>query len=160
MTVLGAPLDGLSREARPYPADMLNGCDTGLCLFAAAFLGVNDAIHFARHNIQTVCVDLNAERIGQMETIYPQDWEFLVDDAWAFAGAITGAYTFDAVSVDSFLGDATDRSLTTLELWCSLASKCVTVTIPAGASPAAPAGWKSYEFPRSTRASWLVLQRD
>jgi hypothetical protein len=42
------PLDAISKEARPYPADMLTPARTGLLLFAAAYLGVNDAIHFAR----------------------------------------------------------------------------------------------------------------
>jgi hypothetical protein len=80
--VLEGPLEAVSRVARPFPAWLLNGCETGLCLFAAAFLGHNDAIHFARAGIQTTCVDKDAARIEKMIDLYPRDWEFLTTDAW------------------------------------------------------------------------------
>ena len=160
MTAFAPPLKRISREARPYPADMLTYCETGLCLFAAAFMGVNDAVHYARKGLHTTCVDTNADRLSDMARVYPEGWEFLVSDAWDFAEECLAADIFyDAVSVDTFLGDATERSMGTLKLWCSIARKCVTATIPAGASPPVPAGWRSYEYPRSTKASWLVMQR-
>lgn len=160
MTVLAPPLDRISREARPYPADMLAGCETGLCLFAAAFLGWNDAIHMARNDMTVTCVDRDRDRLAEMANLYPPEWRFRTEDAWRFAHDVSlFGDQWDAVSVDTFLGDATERSLRTLDLWCSLARRCVTVTIPAGTAPAVPAGWRSYEFPRSEKASWLVMQR-
>ena len=160
MKVLDAPLDTISRAARPYPAWLLSGCDTGLCLFAAAFLGHNDAIHFARYELQTTCVDRDAERLEEMAHLYPPDWDFLADDSWEFAEAARErGERWDGVSVDTFLGDATDRSLTTIDLWCSLADRFVTMTVPANTIPETPGGWRPTIFVRSTQASWLMLER-
>ena len=56
-----------------YPTHLLEGCETGLCLFAAAFLGQNDAAHFEEAGVLTTCVDIDAERLGQMSFYYPKD---------------------------------------------------------------------------------------
>ena len=161
--VLDWPLDSISLEARDYPADMLEDCETGLLLFAAAFLGVNDAIHFARKQTVCTCVDTNPERLGRMEALYPPDWSFVEQDAWEFAEAARASGTgWDAVSVDTFTGMATHRSLGTLDLWCSLARKCLTVTIVEGLPYEVPAGWRQSVFPRDGRfgAAWLVLRKN
>lgn len=161
--VLQAPLDSLSLEARPYPADMLEDCQTGLLLFAAAFLGVNDAIHYARKQMVCTCVDTNPERLGRMEALYPSEWSFVAQDAWEFArAAAERGKTWDALSVDTFTGTATNRSLQSLDLWCSLATRCLTVTIGKGQSFVVPDGWRGSVFPREGRseiASWLVMRR-
>lgn len=160
MKVLSPPLDRISTVARPYPAWLLNHCETGLCLFSSAFLGHNDAIHFARAELQTTCVDVNNAHLAQMAGLYPDDWDFVCDDAWEFAAAsVERGEMWDAVSVDTFLGDATARSLTTLELWCSLARVFVTATIPTGLLAAPPDGFKATIFTRSSQASWLILER-
>lgn len=148
-----------------YPVHLLEGCRTGLCLFAAAFLGLNDAAHFEEAGVQTTCVDTDAERLGQMSFYYPRDWKFIPYDAWEFArGAreLTGPPAqWDAVSVDPFTGDTMDAVLWSLDLWTSLARKFVTVGMPAGARLAGDAGpdWKASILPRSATASWLVLER-
>lgn len=163
MTVLAPPLDKVSREARPYPADMLPVGGTGLCLFAAAFLGVNDAVHMARKDMTVTCVDRDGSRIADMVDLYPEQWTFYVMDAWDFADRAAGQERqWDVVSVDTFTGDATDRSLESLELWCSLATKAVTATTTRhqGLDVVAPDGWRSSLFPRSSIADWLVLRRD
>lgn len=159
--VLDAPLVRVSRQARAYPAEILDGCETGLLLFAAAFLGVNDAIHFARRQLSCICVDTDQRKLGEMADLYPDDWVFVESDAWEFAQAAADAgHRWDAVSVDTFTGEATDRSLETLELWCSLAARCVTVTIGHGQDFKLPDGWRAQFFPRSHRAQWLVLRRN
>lgn len=162
--VLAPPLDSISLEARPYPADMLDGCRTGLLLFAAAFLGVNDGIHFARKQLVCTCVDTNEERLSRMEALYPPEWLFEAEDAWEFARAAQErGKTWDAVSVDTFTGNATHRSLDSLELWCSLANRCLTVTVAKGQECEIPDGWHGYLFPREASheiAAWLVMQRD
>jgi hypothetical protein len=163
VTVLAPPLDKISEQARPYPADMLHPGETGLCLFAAAYLGHNDAIHMARKEMTVTCVDVNDQRLVEMEQLYPDDWEFVVCDAWVFAEhyAATGR-TWDIVSVDTFTGDATDRSMDSLELWCSLANRAVvaTISLDGTASWDSPEGWRASMFPRSGKAAWLVLRRD
>lgn len=163
VTVLAAPLDRISAQARPYPADMLPVGGTGLCLFAAAFLGVNDAIHMARKDMRVTCVDYDRFRLDKMAPLYPEDWRFVLEDAWIFASRASHfGQQWDVVSIDTFTGDATDRSLESLELWCSLARKAVTATTTRhqGLDVVAPTGWRSSLFPRSNMADWLVLRCD
>jgi hypothetical protein len=163
VTVLASPLDRISEQARPYPADMLRPHRTGLCLFAAAYLGHNDAIHMARKDMVVTCVDTDRRRLSEMSHLYPDDWQFVAADAWEFAKqARRDRLEWDFVSVDTFTGDATDRSMESLELWCSLARKAVTATfaVKSGTGWASPAGWRVSLFPRSDLASWLVLRRD
>lgn len=157
MTVLAPPLDKISAQARPYPAHLLNGCETGLCLFSAAFLGWNDAIHMARNDLDTTCVDIDTERLIEMSRLYPLNWTFLPEDAWEFAERVN--LKWDAVSVDTFTGAATERSLASLDLWCSLANKAVTVTLTDGAKYQVPPGWLAWTFPRSGIVHWLVLEK-
>lgn len=160
MKVLEAPLDAISREARPYPAYLLDGCETGLCLFAAAFLGHNDAIHMARAEMTVACVDVDGPRLREMRDLFPADWLWYFDDAWGFAQeAKLLSIEWDAVSVDTFTGDAERRSLDSLELWCSLARKVVTVTHCAGSEYVVPDGWQDGLFERATGVNWLVLTR-
>lgn len=155
-----ATLEHVAMQGRPYPVDKLKGCETGLCLFAAAFLGHNDAVHFAEAGMQTMCVDIDAPRIAQMAMLYPKTWQFAVDDAWKFAeDAAKVGEQWDAVSVDTFTGEAMDRSLESLELWCSLARKVVTATYIDGATFRVPEGWESDLYERATGVYWLVLTR-
>jgi hypothetical protein len=160
MIQVGSRLDEISRVARPYPAHLLSGCETGLVLFSAAFLGHNDAIHFVRNDVLTTCVDTDGSRLAEMSRIYPEGWGFVMADAWEFAGEQAAAgSTWDAVSVDTFTGEAMERSLDSLDLWCGLARRVVTVTMPSRMEPFAPEGWRGTFHPRSSDVSWLVLTR-
>ena len=159
---LQGPLSEVSRDARAYPVHLLREGDTGLCLFAAAFLGRNDAIHMARNNMVVTCVDTDVDRLREMSALYPDDWEFVTMDAWEFAAWAPESRdhnTYDVVSVDTFTGDATDRSLESLDLWCSLARRVVTCTISPDSMFLAPEGWEHTYMERSDIASWLVLTR-
>lgn len=149
-------------EARPYPTHLLEGCETGLVLFAAAFLGHNDAIHFAEAGLETTCVDLDAERLQRaMEPLYPAEWLFFPMDAWNYAEcACREGVSWDVVSCDTWTGDLMHRSLDSLDLWCSLARKAVTVTLTVGATYTLPEGWVDSElYERAPGVYWLVLTR-
>lgn len=150
----------INLQARPYPSPLLKGMRTGLCLFSAGFLGWNDAIHFCRRGICTTCVDTDAWKTREMETMYPDAWTFVVEDAWEFALDAKGQ-TWDVVSIDPFVGDICDRVWCSRELFLGLARKLVTLTIPRGMEVPEIAGWSSSVFPRGTEtvADWLVLQR-
>lgn len=158
-------LEHVAMEARPYPTHLLEGCETGLVLFAAAFFGHNDAIHFAQADVLTTCVDNDRKKLKQMERLYPPEWVFMWDDAWSYAGTIVALsragerIQWDAVSVDTFTGHAMVRSLNSLNLWCSLARRFVTVTITDDVDrPLVPDGWTASRYPRSGTVSWLVLE--
>lgn len=154
-------LEHVAQQARPYPTHVLVGAETGLVLFAAAFQGHNDAVHFAEAGLKTMCVDIDGPRLAEMAQVYPDDWQFAVDDAWKFADA---AYTlgeqWDVVSADTFTGDVMHRSLDSLPLWCSLARRAVTVTLTVGEAYKLPEGWLDTQlYERATGVYWLVLER-
>lgn len=162
MTVAGLsrPFSRLSREAREYPGYLLAGAETGCCLFSAAFLGVNDVVHFARRGIETVCVDVDVERLERMREIYPSTVELVAGDAFEFVErARAEGRTFDAISVDPFLGNAERRVQRELPAFLELARKVATITIANVRKIPELDGWNVSTFPRSPVASWLVLTR-
>jgi hypothetical protein len=158
--VLEGPLDAVSRDARAYPAHLLRQGGEGLCLFAARFFGINDAVHMARAGMSLTLVD-TAPRVFEMADMYGCAAQQM--DAWDFGEiARTAGDMWDAVSVDTYTGDATTRSLSTLELWCSLARDVVTCTHVRGQEYTVPDGWRDEGFfMRNPRGGvhWLVLTR-
>jgi hypothetical protein len=158
--VLEAPLDVLSREARAYPAHLLRQSGEGLCLFAARFFGINDAIHMARSEMDITLVDTSA-RVWDMAVMYDGCVAHQTD-AWEFADVAREAGDqWDAVSVDTYTGDATTRSLGNLQLWCMLARDVVTCTHVNGQEYEVPEGWADAMMERNPRGgvNWLVLTR-
>jgi extradiol dioxygenase family protein len=156
-----ATLEHVAQERRPYPTELLEGAETALCMFSAAFLGHNAEIHFAEAGIKTTCVDIDGPRLDEMKQLYPDDWQFVLEDAWQFAErAASVDVKWDIVSVDTFRGNATERSLTTLELWCSIANKAVLATLEIGQTYDTPEGWQADTFQRNREVFWLVLTRE
>jgi hypothetical protein len=150
----------LSKRARPYPSYLLPDEGSALALFAAGFMGWNDAVHFARQGLAGTCVDVDAERLFDMSTIYPEGWSFHVEDAWEYAErAHERGEQWDVVSVDPFMGDAAERAWRDLYLWCALARSLVTLTVSSETHLNAPEGWTGSFFPRGSSAAWLVMQR-
>lgn len=161
MKVLEAPLAAISLVARPYPAYLLPEGGTGLCLFAAAFLGHNDAIHMARMEMEISLVDLDPKVQQMGDTYWPYVKMAHVGDAWEFAEwAYDEGMEWDVVSADTFTGEAERKSLDSLGLWCSLARNAVTVTHSNGSDYTVPKGWTGELFARSSDVNWLVLTRN
>lgn len=159
MGAVNSMLRDLLTDAQPYPVEFLPAGGTSLSLFAAGFLGTNDSIHFADQGLTGTCVDTDDHRLKEMASIYPDTWTFVTQDAWEYATAMLG-HKWDVVSVDTFTGRATDKSIRDLALWCSLAKRLVTVTLPSFREQrlSVPNGWRAETiFPRSSIASWLVL---
>ena len=152
-----ASLEEVLMEACPYPSHLLPRGGTGLCLFAAGFLGQNDAIHMWQAAMDVTCVDTDDERLREMRSLYPDDWTFLVGDAWGFEKVADKVY--DVVSIDNFTGGIEPRVLASLPAWCSLARSVVTVTLGRGSEYEVPVGWNATTMRRSPLASWLVLTR-
>lgn len=152
----------IQMNAQPYPAFLIPPRGTALALFAAGFLGWNDVVHFTRKKMTVDCVDIDKDKLWEMATLYPEGHAFHVEDAWEFAErAFVAECRWDVVSVDTFLGEACGRSLASLDLWAGIARRLVTVTMPANQQVEdlpVPDGWRASEFPRSSRASWLVMK--
>lgn len=161
MRITYPSLEHVARNAGPFPTSLVVGCESALVLFAAGFLGHNDAIHFAEAGIPDVTlVDNNAPRLEEMRSLYRDvSWEWVAGDAWEVAGAARAVgRLWDAVTVDTFTGDAEARSLAGLELWTSLASRFVAVGASLDAEYRVPDGWSADLIPRSSHVQWLVLQ--
>lgn len=153
-------LEHVAARARPYPTRVLEGCETGLVLFCAAFLGHNDAIHFAEAGIETTCVDLDAERLEEMADLYPSGWIWEHGwDAWEYARSV-GANQWDVVSLDPFTCHM-QGCLDDLDLWCSLARKAVVVgtKLSMTSSYTTPEGWSGSLHHRANDVYWLALER-
>lgn len=151
--------ESIALDAGPYPSMRLPRGGTGLCLFAAAFLGAQDAIHMARAGMELDLVDVDGDRMREMAPLYPLARRH-VQDAWEFAEqAHDLGYVWDAVSVDSWTGEIEPRVMGSLELWCSLASVMVTVTHTHRSRYVVPHGWTGKVFRRTPLANWLVLTR-
>jgi hypothetical protein len=156
-----ASLEHVAMEARPYPTYLLENAETGLCLFSAAFMGHNEAVHFALEDVQTTCIDIDSVKLEAMAGLYPEHWKFICRDAWEFAEeAAKKGKRWDVVSVDTFRGNATLRSLASLDLWCAIADEAVVATLEDGQSYEKPDGWKPHLLRRNSEVFWLVLTRD
>lgn len=154
-------LEHVAMAARAYPTEILEGRRTGLVLFAAAFLGHNDAIHFADAGLETTCVDVDGERLEEMRALYrDESWRWIERDAWDFAReAAEDGELYDVVSADTFTGAAMERSLSDLETWTTIARYAVTVTATRQATFRLPKHWRMRAVERSPNAYWLVLER-
>lgn len=163
VTLTYRTIEHIACEARPYPTYLLEDAETGLCLFSAAFYGHNEAIHFALESVRTTCVDIDQEKLNVMASLYPSGWDFICHDAWEFAEeAAAKEKTWDIVSVDTFRGNATLRSLADLGAWCAIANKAVIATLEDDliGEYEVPEGWTETHFRRNSEVLWLVLTRD
>lgn len=149
-------LEEIRRQARPYPTHLLPETGTALALFGAGFHGWNDVIHMAHLDVD--CVDLDAAKLAEMTAIYgPDRFRAHQQDAWDFAETNRGR-VWDVVSVDPFFSIDAERAWETVDLWCALASRLVTLTVRDETELAAPDGWDGSYFPRNSKVGWMVLQ--
>jgi hypothetical protein len=147
-------------DPQRFPRSALPDSGTALCVFAAEWHGRQDAYWLAEAGLQTTCVDLNAQKLDEMKRIYPDDWEFVTEDAFAYLPA----GTFDVVTLDPFTGDPMERCHRDLKHWCGMAN--LTVIMGSTASqriPKGPPGWRITDI--VTRSSfgggvfWTVLRK-
>lgn len=155
-------LEHVAMEARPYPVHLLEGHRTGLLLYAAAFMGHNDAVHYAMSGLECTAVDNDEGRLARMRPLYDASWSFVHADAVAFAEAASAADVFwDCVSVDPFTGDAMEVALGRLDLWCSVARHLVTVGCRRGDTWRVPPGWRSHLYERDGAGMfWITMERE
>ena len=143
-----------------YPRDLLAGCDTALVLFAAGFHGRQDAYWIQDAGLEATCVDLDADRLLEMQRLYPRSWKFR--QAEAFEYAATTRERFDLVSIDCPTG-AFQRCATLLELWCSLARLVVVLGCGPDTYLEPHLGWAVTDMRKRSDFKggvyWAVLER-
>lgn len=148
----------------PFPVHALEGCETALVVFAAAFGGAQDAAHIRDAGMWALCVDSDSHAMDEMRMDYPYDWSFFRGDAFAWLDYnLKRGDVYDVVTLDPFTGDLMDRTIEALPDWCRLARKTVIVGVD-GRELNPPAGWRiSSKVWRSDLKGgvfWAVLERE
>lgn len=153
-------LDLIRDEDGTFPVRVLEGARTALVLFAAAFLGRNDAAWIADAGLIATCVDRDRDRLGLMGTVYPASWRFVTDDVFEFVDAARAAgEQWDVVTADPWTNHF--ARVAALDL-VSLARRAVIL----GTGPTTPVaprhGWEVTEIAhRSDHAGgvyWTVME--
>lgn len=147
---------------KSYPNHILDGAETALIMFCAAFWGRQDAYHVAAHGLHGTCVDTDGAKLEEMRAVYPAGWEFHEQDAFAFtAQAVMEERQWDIVSLDPFT-DKFDRCADLVETWCGLATRAVLLGTGEYTVMVEPEGWRVTE--RRKRSDfhggiyWTVLE--
>lgn len=104
-----------------FPVESLEGCETALIVFAAAFGGRNDAAYIRDAGLLATCVDHDGDKLRAMAGDYPEDWRFIVGDAFTLLDA--PYRTFDVVTLDPWTGVMMERTLARLADFARLARK-------------------------------------
>ena len=123
-----------------YPGYLLEGCETALVLFAAGFLGKQDALWIAEAGLGAVCVDEDETKMLDMAKLYPRDWMFVVADVYGFAHKALHSQ-WDIVSLDPWTRDF-QKTADHIQLWCDLARRGVILGTGWNTKVEPPDGWK------------------
>lgn len=122
-----------------FPGALLRGRKDALVLFAAGFLGKQDALWVAEAGLTATCVDTDAKLLRTMEGMYPSGWEFVEADAYTFAE--TTDRQWDVVSLDC-PSNQFQRCADHAPTWCRIAKHAVILGTGLHTLVKAPAGWK------------------
>jgi hypothetical protein len=146
--------------AAPYPVHALDGCETALVLFAAAFGGAQDAAFVRDAGLHGTCVDKNLAGLEQGD--YPTDWAFVEADVFRWAPAqLVAGNRWDVVSLDPFTNHF-DHCGMLAPLWCALARRAVILGCAGGTVIDVPGGWritgKHHRSSFNGGTYWAVLE--
>lgn len=122
-----------------YPGHLIRGRVDALVLFAAAWLGRQDAYWIYDAGLKATCVDRDQEKLDEMKALYPDTWEFVNGDVYDFAENTWD--TWDVVSLDC-PSDQFQKCADKLQLWCDLAHEAVILGTGVGTYYRVPDGWK------------------
>lgn len=121
-----------------YPGSLLRGRTDALVMFAAAWLGRQDAVWVAEAGLTATCVDNDGDRLEEMRALYPDDWQFVNADVYEFGATVDRQW--DVVSLDCPSGHF-DRCAEHVQLWCDLARYAVILGTGFGTKVDVPDGW-------------------
>lgn len=153
-------LDEIRADAdQTYPREYLEGCGDALVLFAAAFLGKQDAIWILDHELSAVCVDIRSRQLHEMAGVYPPEWEFVQADVYELVDR-GDLPQMDVVSIDCPSGHF-QRCADRLDRFCALARRVVILGTGRQTEVFAPDGWHLAERRRRSGFAggtyWSVL---
>lgn len=144
-----------------FPLELLEKDDTALVLFAAGFLGVQDAVWVREAGMTATCVDSDPDKLAEMQPLYPDGWEFVQSDAYEFAFNDTERRQWDIVTADPWT-NGMDRCARFVHEWCRLARKAVVIGTGTDTVVKAPDGWEVTGTHKRTDYNggvyWTVLE--
>lgn len=153
-------LDTIGAGENVYPSRVLEGQRTALVLFAAGFLGRQDAYWIHKAGLRAVCVDIDAEKLLEMAGLYPADWLFADVDAYRFCQHAT--IRWDVVSLDPPTGQFAAVA-EKVDLWCARANHAVILGSGPDFHVKTPEGWTVTETLQRSEyrggVYWTVLER-
>lgn len=143
-----------------FPHHALQGCDSALVMFCAAFGGNQDARWVRDAGLTATCIDLDQPKLHAMANSYPKDWRFLCGDVYEFPASTTDMW--DVVTLDPFTNQF-DRCAGMIDDWCRLARHAVVIGTGAETIVEAPDGWEvTGTYQRSTYDGgvyWTLVER-
>lgn len=119
-------LDAIEMSAqRAFPVRLLNQCNTAASFFCARYYGKNDTIHLYSMGVPHVTlIDNDAARTETMRSLYPQDWEVYIDDAFDVVRRfVANGRKFDMVVCDTHTTVADRANFSDLHLFTAIAAK-------------------------------------
>jgi hypothetical protein len=127
---------------------------------SAAWHGRQDAIWIADVGLTATCVDMDGDRLGEMEGAYPAGWEFVNEDVFEYATRTDGRW--DVVTVDC-PSNLFGRCAELLPLWCLLARRAVVLGCGTSTPLEVPDGWaltsRWYRSDFLGGVRWAVIER-
>jgi hypothetical protein len=149
-------------DGAAYPRDLLADCRDALVLFAAGFLGRQDAFWIADAGLEATCVDVRPHQLGEMAMMYPPTWVFVEADVYEFIQR-PSIHVYDLVSVDCPSGHF-QGCAKLIDAWCMFAERYVVLGTGPDTEIRAPFGWtllerrKRSDFAGGTY--WAILRRN
>lgn len=144
-----------------YPTELLRDGESALVLFAAYYLGRQDAFWIAEANMRATCVDIREHKVREMRELYPENWKFVTADVYEYASQLEDS--FDVVSLDPPTGQF-EMVADLIDLWCELSNRVVIMgsNRRTDAALKVPPGWtKSRSRHRSSfdgGTCWTVME--
>lgn len=149
-----------------FPVHLLRPTDTALCLFVAAFGGVQDVAFLRDAGVKkALAIDIDAQKVHAMRPLYPLEWTFLVADvySWLQDRLNRNDCTYDLVTSDPWSGDADHIMRYFLPELIALTRRVLIYGV--GNAALAPAiermrscGVEPTVITRTDLASWLVVE--
>lgn len=121
-----------------YPGWVLRGREDALVLFAAAWMGRQDAFWVHDAGLVGTCVDHDGAKLAEMQALYPDTWEFIQADVYEYGAIVQRQW--DVVSLDC-PSDQFQRCADHVQLWCDLARYAVVLGTGLGTVVEVPDGW-------------------
>lgn len=154
-------LDDLIRKSRPSIWPTFDPRpESALCFFSAAFLGVQDVVHF-RSLDRVACVDLDGEKLCQMRQVYAREsWLFVVADAFEARRMLRPC---DVVVCDPYTGPLMRRTHDEVDGFAQLAQRHLVIGSEGKMRTPTPVGFAlTRSIPRSSFGQgvyWDVFER-